>query len=193
MGIIRSDQGMAIERSDSDSILMIMCLASAGGTITPTGIRIMVSYLDQTGLEHTLEKLRNQMYPVGSLYFSTNSTSPATIYGGTWERYGKGRTLVSVDESDTDFTAGKTGGEKTHKHGLIDDAYAMISWDANGGVALSRRAMSSWKSNVRVHNVLMPLIADTGTRSQAIGLKGNTDDASSSMPYIAVYIWRRTA
>lgn len=56
------------------------------------------------------------MYPVGSLYFSTNSTSPATIYGGTWERYGKGRTLVSVDESDTDFTAGKTGGEKTHQH-----------------------------------------------------------------------------
>lgn len=54
------------------------------------------------------------MYPVGSLYFSTNSTSPATIYGGTWERYGKGRTLVSVNESDTDFTAGKTGGEKTH-------------------------------------------------------------------------------
>ena len=31
MGIIRSDQAMAIERSDSDSILMIMCLASTGG------------------------------------------------------------------------------------------------------------------------------------------------------------------
>lgn len=85
----------------------------------------MVSYLDQTGLEHTLEKLRNQMYPVGSLYFSTNSTSPATIYGGTWERYGKGRTLVSVNESDTDFTAGKTGGEKTHKHtvGIVTGDY----------------------------------------------------------------------
>ena len=81
----------------------------------------MVSYLDQTGLEHTLEKLRNQMYPVGSLYFSTNSTSPATIYGGTWERYGKGRTLVSVDESDTNFTAGDgytqyTGGDKAHNN-----------------------------------------------------------------------------
>jgi hypothetical protein len=87
-----------ISASDTDNDF------KAGGTITPTGIRIMVSYLDQTGLEHTLEKLRNQMYPVGSLYFSTNSTSPATIYGGTWERYGKGRTLVSVNESDTDFT-----------------------------------------------------------------------------------------
>ena len=56
---------MAIERSDSDSILMIMCLASAGGTITPTGIRIMVSYLDQTGLEHTLEKTPQSDVPGG--------------------------------------------------------------------------------------------------------------------------------
>lgn len=153
----------------------------------------MVSYLDQDGVQRLVDKMRDRMYPVDSIYISTNSTSPASLYGGSWERYGKGRTLVSVDESDTDFTAGKTGGEKTHKHGLIDDAYAMISWDANGGVALSRRAMSSWKSNVRVQNVLMPLVADAGTRGQAIGLKGNTDDASSSMPYIAVYIWRRTA
>ena len=153
----------------------------------------MVSYLDQGGVQRLVDKLLDRMYPVNSIYISTNSTSPASLYGGSWERYGKGRTLVSVNESDTDFTAGKTGGEKTHKHGLIDDAYAMISWDANGGVALSRRAMSSWKSNVRVHNVLIPLVGDTGTREQGIDLGGNTDDASSSMPYIAVYIWRRTA
>lgn len=153
----------------------------------------MVSYLDQDGVQHLVNKMRDRMYPVDSIYISTNSTSPASLYGGSWERYGKGRTLVSVNESDTDFTAGKTGGSKTHKHGLIDDAYAMISWDANGGVALSRRAMSSWKSNVRVHNVLIPLVGDAGTREQGIDLGGNTDDASSSMPYIAVYIWRRTA
>lgn len=153
----------------------------------------MVSYLDQGGVQHLVDKLLDRMYPVDSIYISTNSTSPALLYGGSWERYGKGRTLVSVDESDTDFTAGKTGGEKTHKHGFIDDAYARISWDASGGVALSRRVMSSWNSNVRVRNVLMPLVADAGVRSQGIDLGGNTDDASSSMPYIAVYIWRRTA
>lgn len=153
----------------------------------------MVSYLDQDGVQHLVDKMRDRMYPVDSIYISTNSTSPASLYGGSWERYGKGRTLVSVNESDTDFTAGKTGGEKTHKHGLIGDAYAKISWDASGGVALSRGAISSWKSNVRVHNVLMPLVTDAGTRSQGIYLGGNTDDASSSMPYIAVYIWRRTA
>lgn len=153
----------------------------------------MVSYLDQEGVQHLVDKLLDRMYPVDSIYISTNSTSPASLYGGNWERYGTGRVLVSASDSDTDFTAGKTGGEKTHKHGLIDDAYAMISWDAKGGVALSCRAMSSWKSNVRVYNVLMPLVGENGAREQGIDLGGNTDDASSSMPYIAVYIWRRTA
>ena len=153
----------------------------------------MVAYLDEGGARYLVRKVLDRIQPVGSLYFSTNTTSPASLFGGTWERYAQGRVMVSASDTDTDFTVGKTGGEKTHKHGLIDDAYAMISWDANGGVALSREVMSSWNSNVRVHNVLMPLIADTGTRSQGIHLGGNTDDASSSMPYIAVYIWRRTA
>ena len=75
-----------------------------------------VSYLDQGGVQHLVDKLLDRMYPVDSIYISTNSTSPASLYGGSWERYGKGRTLVSVDESDTDFTAGTTGGSKTHNH-----------------------------------------------------------------------------
>ena len=153
----------------------------------------MVSYLDQGGVQHLVDKMLDRMYPVDSIYISTNSTSPASLYGGNWERYGTGRALISASDTDNDFKAGTTGGSKTHNHGFIGDAYAMISWDANGGVALSRRRTSSWKSNVRVHNVLMPIVADAGTREQGIDLGGNTNDASSSMPYIAVYIWRRTA
>ena len=54
-------------------------------------------------------------YPVGSIYISTSSTNPSTIYGGTWERYGQGKTLVGLNESETEFnTINKTGGEKTH-------------------------------------------------------------------------------
>lgn len=153
----------------------------------------MVSYLDQGGVQHLVDKMLDRMYPVDSIYISTNSTSPASLYGGSWERYGTGRALISASDTDNDFKAGTTGGSKTHNHGLTDNAYTMISWDANGGVAVSRKVVSSWKSNVRVHNIYMPLIADTGTREQAINVGGNTNDASSSMPYIAVYIWRRTA
>lgn len=32
-----------------------------------------------------------QPYPVGSIYMSVNSTSPACLFGGAWEAWGKGR------------------------------------------------------------------------------------------------------
>ena len=57
----------------------------------------------------------DKTYPVGSLYISENNTNPSEILGGTWERYGNGKTLVGVDSSDNDFnTVNKTGGSKTN-------------------------------------------------------------------------------
>ena len=54
------------------------------------------------------------IYPIGSIYMTTSTVSPAVLFGGTWERI-KGRCIVGVDENDTDFnTVSKTGGEKTH-------------------------------------------------------------------------------
>lgn len=156
----------------------------------------MVSYLDQTGLEHTLEKLRNQMYPVGSLYFSTDSTSPATIYGGSWERYGKGRTLVSVDESDTDFTAGKTGGKKTHLHKL-PNLFAQLDMGGTRIQANMKKLNKStvWKADVYT---AVNVYADSSVHNSGLEVSVPVNDdtnvtASSLQPYIAVYIWQRTA
>ena len=57
----------------------------------------------------------NSIYPVGSIYMSTLSTDPSTIFGGTWASWGNGRVPVGVDSSQTEFaTAEKTGGEKSH-------------------------------------------------------------------------------
>ena len=56
-----------------------------------------------------------KVYPVGSIYITTDSTNPSETYGGTWEIYGSGRTLVGVDTTQAEFnTVNKTGGEKTH-------------------------------------------------------------------------------
>ena len=55
------------------------------------------------------------LYPIGSIYMSIQDTNPSVFFGGTWERIAKGKTLVGVDENDTDFnTSSKTGGEKVH-------------------------------------------------------------------------------
>ena len=54
--------------------------------------------------------LLNAIYPVGSIYMSVNSTSPATLFGGTWERI-KDRFLLAAGDA---YAAGGTGGEATH-------------------------------------------------------------------------------
>lgn len=54
-------------------------------------------------------------WPIGSIFTSIRNVNPAEYFGGTWERYAKGRVLVGVDENDADFNAvQKTSGEKKH-------------------------------------------------------------------------------
>lgn len=54
-------------------------------------------------------------WPVGSIFISAVNTNPGTLLGiGSWNRFAKGRTLVSLDEAQTEFDQnGETGGAKT--------------------------------------------------------------------------------
>ena len=69
-------------------------------------------------LKTTQLRVREVLYPVGSIYMSATLTTPqevAAIFGGTWEAWGSGRVPVGVNSEDTDFsTVEATGGEKTH-------------------------------------------------------------------------------
>lgn len=59
--------------------------------------------------------LLDYLHPVGSIYISTTSTNPGTIFGGTWVQWGAGRVPIGINTSDTNFnTVEKTGGSKTH-------------------------------------------------------------------------------
>lgn len=70
-----------------------------------------MSFLDETGLVYLWKKIKIAAYPVGSIYVSTSGTSPATLFGGTWEQI-HGRFLLGASSS---HSAGSTGGEETHK------------------------------------------------------------------------------
>ena len=54
--------------------------------------------------------LADKTYPPGSLYWSSSSTSPASILGGTWTRV-KDRFALAAGSS---YTAGTNGGEAVH-------------------------------------------------------------------------------
>ncbi len=69
--------------------------SNGGASITPPGIQSTIMSL---------------IYPVGSIYMSVNATSPATLFGGTWEQL-KDKFLLGAGES---YSIGTTGGESTH-------------------------------------------------------------------------------
>ena len=52
----------------------------------------------------------DNIYPVGSIYISVNSTNPSTLFGGEWEQIQE-KFLLSAGDT---HTAGTTGGEFTH-------------------------------------------------------------------------------
>lgn len=57
-------------------------------------------------------QLLNIFYPVGSIYTSTKSTSPATLFGGTWIQI-KDTFLLTAGDI---YSAGSQGGSATHTH-----------------------------------------------------------------------------
>ena len=124
-------------------------------------------------------------HPVGSLFETTVSTNPGTLYGGTWAAWGGGRTPVGVNPADTDFkTVEKTGGEKTHTltvdeitpHSHIETVY----WNAGGSGTAHPAAVEA--GDPRKYGGLVARTENTGGGQAHNNLQ----------PYITCYIWKRT-
>lgn len=161
----------------------------------------MVSYLDQGGVQHLVDKLLDRMYPVNSIYISTNSTSPASLYGGSWERYGTGRVLVSADDSDTDFTAGKTGGKKKLVWDTTDNSlsagmwiYTKLSIRSDATIIAENHSESGhlWNANSGIFKGSSMQWTNPSNVTESVSTFGSLNLPAMN-PYVAVYIWRRTA
>lgn len=162
----------------------------------------MVAYLDEEGARHLVGKVLDRIQPVGSLYFSTANTSPASLFGGTWERYAQGRVMVSASDTDEDFTVGKAGGEKTSVHahfqtiggGTNDDPTVYFGGDVapdtlHDTVPAYTPLRRNWLAN-RVTQLKRE--AEHGN-AQFVETETHQAKTSALQPYVAVYIWRRTA
>lgn len=73
-----------------------------------------------TAVSAAQTKAKLDAHPVGSYYFSNDSTSPATLFGGTWEALPAGYTLIAQGSGSDDFgsftyTAGQKYGERKHQ------------------------------------------------------------------------------
>ena len=128
------------------------------------------------------------MYPVGSIYQTTSSTfNPQTAWGGTWERI-KDRFLLAAG---TAYAGGSTGGEATHKLTTQEmPSHAHTMYVNNDG------SSSSWSPASGTY-LVKPDCVTTSTKNYGGALAQNgagLGQAHNNMPpYLAVYIWKRTA
>lgn len=128
-------------------------------------------------------------YPVGSIYMSVNSTSPATLFGGTWTRI-QNRFLLAAGSS---YAANTTGGEATHKLTVSEipshNHSERFCWSstpaAKNTLAVNGTTLTATNSVSGVAGI---------DRGDSFGNYSGGSSAHNNMPpYLAVYVWKRTA
>lgn len=189
-----------------------------------------------------VENMFNLIYPVGAIYISTNSTSPATLFGGTWEQI-QDKFLLA---SGSTYTAGGTGGSSSHTHTMehthtyahthttpatttdshtltvaempahkhnFTNSYGYTGTDipgcsisvsgSNNIVASPYHAYAGSSNNLaqqnagggggHTHGQKGTTTNSQSTSTTSAASNATTSETSNLPPYLAVYVWKRTA
>jgi len=154
-----------------------------------------------------------KIYPVGSIYMSTVSTNPATLFGfGTWEAMPAGRVLLAQGKSSwgTTYNAGSTGGEATHQltvgelpsHGHSastnttgNHTHTHPGWQMGEGIRHQDGCSAIPQRGDRGGYNGTYTFSTAGNHSHTITVNntGSNTAHNNMQPFIVTYIWRRTA
>ena len=140
-----------------------------------------------TTLNNMLAVYWKTIYPVGSIYVSTSATfNPNTTWGGTWIKTANGRCLIGANDT---YPIGSTGGYEKHTHSA-NNMFAKVS-PYGTGFAMNILPTAAWRSDwtFAVSNATQ----EHRDNNYAVRVEGTTAEASNMQPYLAVYIWERTA
>lgn len=133
--------------------------------------------IDATYLK--MQTLLDKTYPVGAIYMSLQSTSPASLFGGSWTQI-TNRFLYATGT----YGAGATGGESLHTLSIGEmpshnHANTVMEYgNAKGAVAYIE--YDTWSTTLTPNK----LYTDNTGSGQA---------HNNMPPYYVVYMWRRTA
>lgn len=166
------------------------------GVLSKTVSEIEDALEKTDNIETTFDTMFTQkmlsIYPIGAIYMSVSSTSPASLFGGTWEQI-QNRFLLAAGSS---YAAGNTGGEATHtltESEMPSHTHALranTSWGENEALAPWAQYFGS--------NILYDVGASGGTITRSyyaeVAQPVGSGAAHNNMPpYLVIYVWKRTA
>ena len=125
-------------------------------------------------------------WPIGSIYITVSNTSPATLFGGTWERISE-RFLLGASSS---YPAGGTGGEFTHK--LTQSELPNYSLSVtNGSNVIRSKTGNSADAYVQTQSGGWG-IPNWESKTVTVASGGSGKAHNNMPPYLAVNMWKRT-
>lgn len=120
-------------------------------------------------------------HPVGSYYWSSESTDPSALFGGTWEQVKD----VFVLAAGNSYAAGATGGEATHTLSYNEmpahNHTQYVTANKNSGGTATRQDYATDTTGLSLYPQ-----CDTG-------MAGGGLPHNNMPPYIVSYCWKRTA
>lgn len=143
------------------------------------------------------------IYPVGSIYITTDTVDPAVRFGGTWTQI-KQKFLIAADDDATSYINGATGGAFSRNytpigtvggHTLTVNEIPSHTHKALQSSASSAITGSETGITVELANeaALVDTIETGGGQSHSHGFTGSQATINTTPPYLAVYMWKRIA
>lgn len=134
--------------------------------------------------QNAIRSVLDFFYPVGSIYISTSSTfNPQTAWGGTWKKTADGRCLIGASDK---YPLRSTGGEAEHTL-TVNEMPTHRHY----------KSRVNWYNDLQTNGIFVNIVAKSNLKVD--GPDNYTDYAGGSkahnnmQPYLAVYIWERTA
>lgn len=149
---------------------------------------------------NTFQGIADLIYPVGSIYMSLNATNPNLLFGGTWQLLSN-RFLVGAGP---EFPPGSAGGESTHRLTVDEMPSHTHSGSTNSAGRHSHKIASLGThsggqkvadATTSTRTMYAGYISEEGEHSHGLSIYAAGGNAAHNNlpPYLAVYMWERTA
>lgn len=132
-------------------------------------------------LSATVSQMILKIYPVGAVYISTSSTSPASLFGGSWTQI-KDTFLLACGST---YMAGTTGGTETVE--ITDKNLPQMPVLLRSATETGEWSVGRWDNSKNI------LAGETHAVYNGYHTNETNVALDNMPPYLAVYVWKRVA